>query len=182
MVVSVGEAETVLFDQDDDASPAAAAAAATSGLRLAYLRLLRLGALAILIVGLVCCWRRRGRNKGGEYRAVTPMDAVQDDEHTASKKAKKKRKGKRDQEEEAEDEKNEFHFVVPPTRSGRALQDEEDDIEASAAQEVKEVEAITPSPRQSRESRQEEAAPIMEVDEETTKAVTLAQLRALGLR
>ena len=100
--------------------------------------------------------------------------------HTASKKAKKKRKGKKDQ-DEAEDE-NEFHFVVPPTRSGRALQDEEDDIEASAAQEVKEVEAITPSPRQSRESRQEEAAPIMEVDEETTKAVTLAQLRALGLR
>ena len=179
MVVSVGEAETVLFDEQD-ASPAAAAAAATSGLRPTYLRLLRLGALAIVIVGLVCCWRRRGR-KGGEYRAVTPMDAVQDEGHTASKKAKKKKKGKRDQ-DEAEDDDSEFHFVVPPTRSGRALQDEEDDIEASAAQEVKEVEAITPSPRQSRESRQEEAAPIMEVDEETTKAVTLAQLRALGLR
>ena len=178
MVVSVGEAETVLFEQD--ASPAAAAAAATSGLRPTYLRLLRLGALAIVIVGLVCCWRRRGRNKGGEYRAVTPMDSVQDEGHTASKKAKKKRKGKKDQ-DEAEDE-NEFHFVVPPTRSGRALQDEEDDIEASAAQEVKEVEAIKPSARQSRESRQVEAAPIMEVDEETTKAVTLAQLRALGLR
>ena len=178
MVVSVGEAETVLFEQE--ASPAAAAAAATSGLRPTYLRLLRLGALAIVIVGLVCCWRRRGR-KGGEYRAVTPMDAVQDEGHTASKKAKKKRKGKRDQ-DEAEGE-NEFHFVVPPTRSGRALQDEEDDIEASAAQKVKVVEeAIKPSARQSRESRQVEAAPIMEVDEETTKAVTLAQLRALGLR
>ena len=179
MVVSVGEAETVLFEQD--ASPAAAAAAATSGLRPTYLRLLRLVALAILIVGLVCCWRRRGRNKGSEYRAVTPMDSVQDEGHTGSKKAKKKRKGKRDQ-DEAEGE-NEFHFVVPPTRSGRALQDEEDDIEASAAQEVKVVEeAIKPSARQSRESRQVEAAPIMEVDEETTKAVTLAQLRALGLR
>ena len=178
MVVSVGEAETVLFDEQD-ASPTAAAAAATSGLRPTYLRLLRLGALAILIVGLVCCWRRRGRNKGGEYKPSRRWTPCRTRGIRHPRRRRRRRRG-RDQ-DEAEDE-NEFHFVVPPTRSGRALQDEEDDIEASAAQEVKEVEAIKPSARQSRESRQVEAAPIMEVDEETTKAVTLAQLRALGLR